>query len=70
MEKHNMVNYMGLKLVRSKRECTAVQVDAKSVALLDGLNRVNVTREQNVMEFIKCFLPKADVEIERLRIRE
>ena len=69
MAPRNVVDYMGLKLVRSKRECSAVQLDAKSIYLLDGLNRVAVTREQNVMEFIRCFLPDAKVEIERLSVQ-
>lgn len=68
MKSDIIVDYMGLRLVRSKRDSSAVQLDAKSVDLLDGLNRIGVTREQNVMEFIKCFLPNARVEIERLTV--
>jgi len=48
---------------------TSVTLDAVAVYRLDGLARtINLTREQNVMEFIKCFLPKARVEIERLTV--
>lgn len=64
-----IAEYYGLKLVRrAKRTNSAVQIDKYSITLLDGLNRENVTREQNIMEFIKCFLPDAKVEIERLTV--
>lgn len=60
---------ISIRIGKHRERPTSVALDTQAIWRLDGLARsVNLTREQNVMEFIKCFLPNAKVEISRISL--